>query len=86
MRGSEIYWIRSSLARLAGKTLPTKTNNVFDDGLAAQLADFQRAHRLNADGMAGLQTQIALDAAVSNDGSPSLNASSSSSSSTGNPT
>jgi general secretion pathway protein A len=86
MRGSEIYWIRSSLARLAGKTLPTKTNNVFDDGLAAQLSDFQRAHRLNADGMAGLQTQIALDAAVSNDGSPSLNASSSSSSSTGNPT
>jgi len=86
MRGSEIYWLRSSLAKLAGKTAPAKTNNVFNDELAAQLADFQRAHRLNADGMAGLQTQIALDAAVSNDGSPSLNAPSASSSSTGNPT
>ncbi len=72
MRGNEIQWLRSSLARLAGKPLPEKANTVFDDGLSAQLADFQRAHRLNADGVAGLQTQIALDAAVSNDGSPNL--------------
>ena len=87
MRGSEIYWLRSSLAKLAGQMTPAKTNNVFDDGLSAQLADFQRAHRLNADGIAGLQTQIALDAAVSNDGSPSLIAiSSESSAAAGNPT
>jgi len=60
---------------------------VFDDGLSAQLADFQRAHRLHPDGVAGLQTQIALDAAVSNDGSPSLIASSSQTGAgTGNPT
>lgn len=72
MRGNEVYWLRSSLAKLAGQSLPAKANNVFDDGLSAQLADFQRAHRLNADGIAGLQTQIALDAAISNDGSPSL--------------
>lgn len=90
MRGSEVYWLRSSLARLAGKVLPAKTNNVFDDELAKQLSDFQRAHRLNADGMAGLQTQVALDAAVSNDGSPSLNAPTNSTTQsatpTGNPT
>jgi general secretion pathway protein A len=86
MRGSEIYWLRSSLAKLASKPAPAKSNNVFDDALSAQLADFQRAHRLNADGVAGLQTQIALDAAVSTDGSPSLNAPAASSTSTGNPT
>jgi general secretion pathway protein A len=86
MRGSEVYWLRSSLAKLAGKAVPAKTSNAFDDELAAQLADFQRAHRLNADGVAGLQTQIALDAAVSTDGSPGLNAPSASSTSTGNPT
>ncbi len=72
MRGNEIYWLRSSLAKLSGQTMPARSNNVFDDGLSAQLADFQRAHRLNADGVAGLQTQIALDAAISSDGSPSL--------------
>ncbi|MGC3981358.1 MAG: AAA family ATPase [Steroidobacteraceae bacterium] len=72
MRGKEIYWLRSSLARLTGQSIPSKNNTLFDDDLSAQLADFQRAHRLNADGVAGLQTQIALDAAVSSDGSPSL--------------
>jgi general secretion pathway protein A len=87
MRGSEIYWLRSSLAKLAGKVAPSKTENVFDDGLSTQLADFQRAHRLNADGVAGLQTQVALDAAVSNDGSPSLIAiPPETSAATGNPT
>ncbi len=72
MRGSEIFWLRSSLAKLTNQPAPTRSNSVFDDGLSAQLADFQRAHRLNADGIAGLQTQIALDAAISNDGSPNL--------------
>ncbi len=73
MRGNEIYWLRSSLAKLSGQNAPaSRSSNVFDDGLSAQLADFQRAHRLHADGVAGLQTQIALDAAVSSDGSPSL--------------
>ncbi|MGE0114597.1 MAG: AAA family ATPase [Steroidobacteraceae bacterium] len=87
MRGDEIYWLRSSLARLAGQNLPARTNNVFDAELSAQLADFQRAHRLNADGIAGVQTQIALDAAVSDDGSPSLVViDSTMSPATGNPT
>jgi general secretion pathway protein A len=72
VRGKEVYWLRSSLAKLLGNDLPARSNNVFDQDLSAQLADFQRAHRLNADGIAGLQTQIALDAAVSDDGSPSL--------------
>lgn len=87
MRGNEIFWLRNSLAKLSGHAAPPKSNNVFDDDLSAQLADFQRAHRLNADGVAGLQTQIALDAAVSSDGSPSLRASASSSAVvTGSPT
>jgi general secretion pathway protein A len=84
MRSNEVFWLRSSLAKLSGLPLPAKSNNVFDQDLSAQLADFQRAHRLNADGVAGLQTQIALDAAVSDDGTPSLMATAPSAA-TGNP-
>jgi hypothetical protein len=34
--------------------------------------DFQRQHRLNVDGIAGVQTQIVLDTLSSTDGSPQL--------------
>lgn len=89
MRGNEIYWLRSTLAKLTNQPLPASNAklNLFDQTLSAQLADFQRAHRLNADGVAGLQTQIALDAAVSDDGSPQLSrATQAVSAMTGNPT
>jgi general secretion pathway protein A len=79
MHGDEIYWLRSSLAKLSGQNTPVKSDDVFDNMLSKQLAEFQRAHRLNADGVAGLQTQIALDAAISSDDTPSLVAASSTS-------
>jgi general secretion pathway protein A len=72
MRGVEILWLRSSLAKLNGDLAPGEVSSVFDDSLVAALADFQREHRLHADGVAGLQTQVALDAAVATDGSPTL--------------
>jgi general secretion pathway protein A len=72
MRGAEVLWLRRSLAKLKGQPAPGKASNVFDDELVAALADFQRAHRLHADGVAGVQTQIALDAATGDDGSPTL--------------
>jgi len=55
----------------AGLAAAGKPKDYFDDGLAQQVADFQREHRLHADGMAGVQTQIALDALV-NHGGPVL--------------
>jgi general secretion pathway protein A len=70
--GPDILWLRRALAQLKNESLPKQASNVFDDALMATLADFQRAHRLHPDGIAGLQTQVALDAATSIDGSPTL--------------
>ena len=71
-QGPEVKWLRTALARLKGETLTKPVSEVFDDALMANLADFQRAHRLHPDGIAGLQTQVALDAASATDGSPTL--------------
>ncbi len=72
MQGSEVGWLRSSLARYANRPVPKKPNAVFDEALAEQVSQFQRDNHLNADGMAGVQTQVALDAAVRSDSSPLL--------------
>jgi len=72
MQGSDILWLRTSLARYANRPLPKKPSKEFDDALAEQVSQFQRDNHLNADGMAGVQTQIALDTAVRADNSPVL--------------
>ena len=36
------------------------------------MQDFQRQHRLNIDGVAGVQTQIVLDTVVNATGSPTI--------------
>ncbi|MGD9842860.1 MAG: AAA family ATPase [Steroidobacteraceae bacterium] len=72
MRAAEILWLRSSLSKLKGEAVAGKASNLFDDELVATLADFQLTHRLHADGIAGLQTQVALDAAIADAGSPTL--------------
>ena len=71
-QGSEVLWLRRALAQLKNESVSKQASDKFDDGLAAALADFQRAHRLHPDGIAGLQTQVALDAATVIDGSPTL--------------
>ena len=40
--------------------------------LAIAVQNFQREHRLNVDGIAGLQTQVVLDTALAEPGSPLL--------------
>ena len=71
-QGPEVLWLRRTLAQLKNESVSKQASDKFDDGLAAALADFQRAHRLHPDGIAGLQTQVALDAATVTDGSPTL--------------
>lgn len=71
-QGSEVLWVRRALAQLNNDSLSNPTNDVFDDELMVNLADFQRAHRLHPDGIAGLQTQVALDSATARDNSPTL--------------
>ena len=43
-----------------------------DDELAIAVQNFQREHRLNVDGIAGVQTQVVLDTALADPNSPVL--------------
>jgi len=64
MRGAQVRWLRQSLQRLHGVPAEAPVSDVFDAELAGEVRDFQREHQLTVDGIAGLQTQIALAGAV----------------------
>ena len=53
-------------------TLEKALAYITDDELVRLVQDFQRAHRLNIDGVAGVQTQIVLDTVLNPSGSPTL--------------
>jgi general secretion pathway protein A len=64
MRGADVRWLRQSLEQLAHVHASGPVSDVFDADLAGLVRDFQRRHQLSVDGIAGVQTQIALAAAV----------------------
>jgi general secretion pathway protein A len=64
MRGSQVRWLRESLERLQGVHGSTPASDVYDAELTGLVRDFQRQHQLTVDGIAGVQTQIALASAV----------------------
>ncbi|MGI9247011.1 MAG: AAA family ATPase [Steroidobacteraceae bacterium] len=71
MRGAEVKWLHENLRSLQG--LPQAgVGDVYDDELTRLVQEFQRQHRLNADGVAGVQTQIVLDTALNPQASPTL--------------
>jgi general secretion pathway protein A len=72
MRGADVRWLRVSLQHLAGEQHPGRASDVFDDDLVRLVRDFQRQHRLTVDGIAGVQTQIAVASAVSGPDAPLL--------------
>ena len=72
MRGAQVRWLRQSLERLQGGHADAAESDVFDAELAGLVRDFQRQHRLAVDGIAGLQTQIALAGAIAGPGVPLL--------------
>lgn len=72
MRGDDVRWLRRSLETLAGRTPSPEASDLFDADLAVLVQEFQRTRRLHVDGIAGLQTQIALDAALPAPGTPVL--------------
>ncbi len=63
MRGDDVRWLRRSLRR-SGPAGRDGGNDVFDAELTRLVQDFQRAHRLLVDGIAGTQTQVVLDSAL----------------------
>jgi general secretion pathway protein A len=72
MRGDEVRWLRRSLNALHGAAADPELGDVYDEELAIAVQNFQREHRLNVDGIAGVQTQVVLDTALAEPGSPQL--------------
>ncbi len=72
MRGDEVRWLRRSLNALYGAAADPERGDLYDEELAIAVQNFQREHRLNVDGIAGLQTQVVLDTALAEPGSPLL--------------
>ncbi len=74
MRGAQVRWLRQSLQRLRGEQSDAPVSDVFDADLAGEVREFQRKHQLAVDGIAGVQTQIALASAVAGSDAPLLSA------------
>ncbi|HYM41677.1 MAG TPA: AAA family ATPase [Steroidobacteraceae bacterium] len=72
MRGAQVRWLRQSLQHLAHVDSNAPVSDVFDAELTGLVREFQRRHQLSVDGIAGLQTQIALASAVAGPDVPIL--------------
>ena len=72
MHGDEVRWLRRSLSALQGAASDPEHGDVYDQELESAVQNFQREHRLNVDGIAGIQTQVMLDTALAEPGSPLL--------------
>ena len=72
MKGDEVRWLRRSLNALQGAASDPEHGDIYDEELAIAVQNFQRNHRLTVDGIAGVQTQVMLDTALAEPGSPLL--------------
>ena len=77
MHGAPVRRLREQLGRWRGAdsdaTNSDATNSdAFDGDLMQLVEQFQRANRLTVDGIAGIETQVALDAALAGPDSPRL--------------
>ena len=72
MRGEDVRWLRNGLEQLGGLPVSEPAHDVFDAELQRLVEDFQRSRRLSVDGVAGVQTQLVLDAALGAPGAPRL--------------
>jgi general secretion pathway protein A len=72
MRGEDVRWLRDSLRAAKGLPASPPGNDLYDEELVHLVQDFQRQHRLAVDGVAGVQTQIALDTALNTTDSPTI--------------
>lgn len=72
MQGEGVRWLRNSLEVAQGRPPQEAPNDFFDEELVRMVEDFQRKHRLNVDGVAGVQTQMVLDTLNNAAGAPLL--------------
>jgi hypothetical protein len=71
-RNARVKWLRDSLRRVNGLPAEEMQDDRFDATLVTLVEDFQRKNRLAVDGIAGVQTQVALDAALNDATTPFL--------------
>ena len=71
-RNARVKWLRDSLRRVNGLPAEDPGSDRFDAALVTLVEDFQRKNRLAVDGIAGVQTQVALDAALNDGATPFL--------------
>jgi general secretion pathway protein A len=72
MHGVPVQRLRTQLERWSGSEDASDHSDAFDDGLLRLVEDFQRSKHLAVDGVAGMETQVALDAALAAPDSPVL--------------
>ena len=72
MQGAGVRWLRSSLNTVHGRSDEASSSDYYDEELVRMVEEFQRQHRLNVDGIAGVQTQIVLDTLNNTSGAPLL--------------
>ena len=72
MRGPAVRSLRTQLLLASGSSPTAAQSSGFDAELSRLVADFQRVHHLPVDGVAGIETQLILDAVVAVPGSPIL--------------
>ncbi len=70
--GEAVRWLRRKLSALHGSSVDPEHDDVYDQPLADAVQEFQRQHRLVADGIAGVLTQVVLDATLADPQSPLL--------------
>ena len=72
MHGALVRQLREQLGRWRGAESNPANSDAFDGDLMQLVEQFQRANRLTVDGIAGIETQVALDAALAGPDSPRL--------------
>jgi len=72
MHSPDVRRLREQLSHWLGKGEPPAASEDFDEDLMQQVEQFQRASRLAVDGIAGIETQVALDSAIAPPDSPLL--------------
>jgi len=71
-RNARVKWLRDSLRRVNGLPAEQPADDRYDASVVTLVEDFQRRNRLAVDGIAGVQTQVALDAALNDATTPFL--------------
>jgi general secretion pathway protein A len=72
MHGSQVRQLRTLLNHWSGTGSLATASDDYDASLVQLVEQFQRANRLTVDGIAGIETQIALDSALATADSPLL--------------